>query len=95
MIVGGFSFAGTLSRPAAAATTAGPSSTSDSRESEAPVHFRSISAISPGSLAAAYQAIRAHESIVAPPIPAGEPAILSGLGIPGALAAYGEFAGED
>ena len=88
MIVGGFSFAGTGARPGAAA--AEPASSPAEQDDAQPAFFRTISAISPGSLASAYQAIRAHETAVVPAAPAGEPAILSGMGLPGALEAYHE-----
>ena len=54
-----------------------------------PACFSMISTISPGSLAAAYQVIRSREG-GGDAAPAGERAILSGLGIPSALDAYGE-----
>lgn len=60
---------------------------------EGPAYFSMISPISHGSLAAAYQVIRGREPVAAaaPGIAAaGEPAILSGLGVPAALSAYGE-----
>lgn len=102
MIVGGFSYAGTLARPNAAPAipAASGSGFEDEGEIEAgPAYFRTISSISHGSLAAAYQAIRAQEVGTVeteanddgvPQTPEGDTAILSGLGIPAALAAYGE-----
>jgi hypothetical protein len=89
MIVGGFSSIAMTVRPAAAAEPARVAP--EPREGG---HFRQISTISPGSLAAAYQAIRAQEAGIAPPVASAASAILSGLGIPAALAAYGETAGE-
>lgn len=89
MFVSGLSFAGVPMRPVASSAVEAASSPAEHDDAQ-PAYFRSISAISPGSLASAYQAIRAHETAVVPVIPGGEPAILSGLGIPGALAAYGE-----
>ena len=50
-------------------------------------HFSVISTIRPGSLAAAYHAMRGQAEGGA----AGQGAILSGLGIPAALDAYGEI----
>lgn len=60
-------------------------------------HFSVISTISPGSLAAAYQVMRAREDGGAPAAsgPAQGRAILSGLGIPSALDAYGEVLESD
>lgn len=60
--------------------------------------FRMISPISHGSLAAAYQVIRSREAAAVPAptgAPAAERAILSGLGIPSALNAYGEVLDSD
>ena len=105
MIIGGFSHVGTLSRPGAsgpARVLAEPEDEAGGM-SEAPTYFRALSSISPGSLAAAYQAIRAQEASAAEIDPAGaaaeeparEPAILSGVGIPGALRAYGEVMGPE
>lgn len=59
-----------------------------------PAYFSMISTISPGSLAAAYQVIRARED-GGEAAPAGGRAILSGLGIPSALNAYGEVLEAD
>lgn len=65
-------------------------------------YFSMISPISQGSLAAAYQAIRSRETADAAAAtgapaaaPAAERAILSGLGIPSALSAYGEVLDGD
>ncbi len=60
-------------------------------------HFSVISTISPGSLAAAYQVMRAREDGGEPAAsgPAQGRAILSGLGIPSALDAYGEVLDAD
>jgi hypothetical protein len=110
MIVGGFSYVGTLARPATASPphnlpgTPTRALVEESEEmNESPTYFRSISAISPGSLAAVYQAIRAHEEQAEPtqetaavridketPDGASEAFILSGLGIPAAMSAYDE-----
>lgn len=57
---------------------------------EPQAHFTMISTISPGSLAAAYHTLRS-----APVAVSGEPAILSGLGVPAALAAYSEVVETD
>ena len=92
MIVTGYSLSGLAARPLAPAGATPPADTQKPRET---AHFSQISAISPGSLAAAYQAIRAQEAAIAPPVPAGDPAILSALGIPAAFAAYGEFDAAD
>lgn len=71
----------------------------DGREAgDRPGHFSMISTISPGSLAAAYQALRtrgADEAGAPAAAPAGDPAILSGLGIPAALGAYDEVMDAD
>ena len=91
MIVTGFSVSGAPARPVA---SGGAVSSTDAPQQQ-PGHFRQISAISPGSLAAAYQAIRAHEAAIVAPVPAGEAAILSGLGIPSAFEAYREMTGAE
>ena len=101
MIVGGFSYVGTLSRQGAPTPTWLPAEAESEDEaigmSEHPTYFRTLSSISPGSFAAAYKAIRTQESAMPgeglPDEPAGEPAILSGLGIPGAMSAYAEVMG--
>lgn len=62
---------------------------------ERPAHFSVISTISPGSLAAAYQVMRAREDGGETAAPAQGRAILSGLGIPSALDAYGEVLESD
>jgi hypothetical protein len=72
-----------------------PSHRDNAEPEERPAHFSMISTISPGSLAAAYQVIRAREGDAAAPAPAGESAILSGLGVPSALTAYGEVLETD
>jgi len=59
--------------------------------SQPPNHFSVISTISPGSLAAAYQALHAGPAAKTQ----GERAILSGLGVPGALSAYKEVLESD
>lgn len=58
-------------------------------------HFSMISTISPGSLAAAYHSLRSREAEASGLAPAADPAVLSGQGIPAALAAYGEVLGDD
>lgn len=80
----------TLAAPQAAPAQAEPAA-------GRPAYFSMISTISPGSLAAAYHSIRAQGAAGAGsgPGPAGDPAILSGLGIPSALSAYGEVLDED
>jgi hypothetical protein len=105
MIVGGFSYIGTRARHAHVGPA--PQAPADRRDersgaareapTEDPTYFRTISAISPGSLAAVYQAMRAHEVSSASETggvrrgaPDGRAVILSGAGIPVALAAYGE-----
>lgn len=56
-----------------------------------PTYFRSISSISYGSLAGAYQSFRSLDSEAAPAEHRSAPAaILSGAGIPAALQAYSE-----
>jgi len=72
-------------RPAAQGVEPAPQQTVQSQPTPC---FTMISTISHGSLAAAYQTLRA-----APVAALGEPAILSGLGVPAALAAYGEMTG--
>lgn len=96
MVVGGFPLAVLHARPAAAnSAAASPAPAPAMPEPREGGHFRQISAISPGSLASAYQAIRAQEAGMMPPVAAGAPAILSGLGIPAALSAYAEMSGEE
>lgn len=113
MIIGGFSHAGTFARPGAGSASAhslpGPLDRGSDRDGSAPderpTYFRTISAISPGSLAAVYQAMKAHEAAMGPEAKtevqtvkaagtdgqaAEEASILSGLGIPAAMSAYGE-----
>lgn len=75
-------------RPAQLAAAGGPAV-------EPPAHFTMISTISHGSLAAAYQTLRAAPAESAILSGLGEPAILSGLGVPAALAAYNEAAETD
>ena len=74
-----------------------PSAGDAATAGERPAHFSVISTISPGSLAAAYQVMRAREDGggTATPGPAQGRAILSGLGIPSALDAYGEVLDSD
>lgn len=77
-------------------STLSPSREKTAEPEDRPAYFSMISTISPGSLAAAYQVIRAREEGgEAASAPSGERAILSGLGIPSALDAYGEVLGED
>lgn len=80
---------GHAARPAVPAA-AGPAAVP--HEAAAPAaRFSMISTISPGSLARAYQALRGLEAGPAPKaVAGGDPAILSGQGIPAALRAYGE-----
>ena len=87
MIVAGVGFSGAPLRPAV--------SVAGTADAEMPKpqkmgHFREISAISPSSLASAYQVIRSREAAIAAPVPSGHPAILSGLGVPAAIDAYQE-----
>jgi hypothetical protein len=108
MIVGGFSYVGTLARPAPAvwppqdtAERQGGHSRASRGESAAePTYFQSISAISPGSLAGVYQSMKAQQAspgLQAPGIAPAETkavsAILSGAGIPAAMNAYWEMMG--
>ena len=67
------------------------------RSDDRPAYFSMISTISPGSLAAAYQVIRAKETgdEGGASAQSRDPAILSGLGIPSALDAYGEVLESD
>ncbi len=105
MIVGGFSYVGTLARPAHAIVASQPPAERQGDQSKAqsieaagePTYFRSISAISPGSLAGVYQSMRAQEASsgfdagdVVPVRAEAAAAILSGAGIPAAMTAYGE-----
>jgi len=81
--------------PAHAADRAAPAGAA-AAGNDRPAHFSVISTISPGSLAAAYHAIRGHDApAAAGTSSAGTPAILSGLGIPAALDAYGEVLDAD
>lgn len=73
-------------------TAAGAAPAGAAARADAPARFSVISTISPGSLSAAYHAMRAQGGASAP---AGDPAILSGLGIPAALTAYGEVLAAD
>lgn len=104
----GFPFAGTLSRSADTmpqgswrAETEEKAHHGDAASASSdgtPVYFRALSSISHGSLASAYQAIRAQAGAGAAPTVAqadaggraGAPAIviLSGQGVPGAMRAY-------
>lgn len=87
MIVGGFSLpalqraAGVSpsGRPAEAAPAAAVTGEAD----VAPTYFRTISSISYGSLASAYQAMKAQEAVAST-------AVLSGAGVPSAITAYEE-----
>lgn len=85
MIIAGVGFSGAPLRPAASVADASPA---EMPKPQKMGHFREISAISPGSLASAYQVIRSREAAIVAPVPAGNPAILSGLGIPAAMDAY-------
>ncbi len=87
MIVGGFPIP-TPQRAAGvspSAPSAGPAPTFVAREEPdvSPTYFRTITSISYGSLASAYQAMKAQEV-------AASSAILSGAGIPAAVSAYEE-----
>jgi hypothetical protein len=102
MIVGGFSYAGTLARPGGA----GASQPSGGAAVQAPIEekaqdgtelsgrapfFSAISSISHGSLVTAYQAMRSQATASAAPVASGAaPAIESGVGIPAAMSAYSE-----
>lgn len=74
-----------------------PSTSGPAKAEDRSAHFSVISTISPGSLAAAYQVMRAREDGGEPAAsgPAQARAILSGLGIPSALDAYGEVLDAD
>lgn len=54
-------------------------------------HFTMISTITPGSFAGAYQTLRG----ASPVAPLAEAVILSGVGVPSAIAAYGEVIDTD
>ena len=92
MIVAGVGFSGASLRPAV--SVAGVEQ-ADTPKPQKMGHFREISAISPSSLASAYQIIRSREAAIAAPIPAGESAILSGLGVPTAFEAYEANSGAE
>lgn len=88
----------TSARPAPASSSA-PAANPGQPE-ERPAFFSMISTISPGSLAAAYQVMRSRDAegdAAAGPArgEAQDRAILSGLGIPSALDAYGEVLETD
>lgn len=78
-------------------STLSPSREKTAEPEDRPAYFSMISTISPGSLAAAYQVMRAREDGGAPAAsgPAQGRAILSGLGIPSALDADGEVLESD
>lgn len=100
MIVGGSLSATALASPAvssAISTRNEPPSpdVSVAASETRPFHFTMISSISHSSLASAYQVMKAHQAGVGPTLPEtpgrlGEPAIISGLGVPAALNAYAE-----
>lgn len=96
MLVGGF-HAGALTRTGLSRAVSGAAThESGAAEDEAlrPTYQRAISSISPGSYAAAYQAIRTVEnaSAIMPARDADPAAVIhSGAGIPGALSAYRDF----
>ena len=103
MLVTASFHSGQFARPASSAPgkadaglpQAGPHRRDAGEAAERPAHFSMISTISPGSLAAAYHTLRAREAEASGLAPAAEPAVLSGLGIPAALAAYGEVLDAD
>lgn len=88
-------------QPASAAAqpappTRGNAPADDARPDQRTPHFSMISTVSPGSLAAAYHVMRAGDGGADPAAaPAQDRAILSGLGIPSALDAYGEVLDSD
>lgn len=96
MFVGSF-HAGALARTGVSHPVSGtaPQSTGETDgERVDPAYQRTISSISPGSYAAAYQAIRTVENasaIMPAPEADQDAAIHSGAGIPAALGAYREF----
>ncbi len=105
MIVGGENYSGVFAYASGqhgASPVSVPSATVSAAEETRqtnPSYFRSISSVGYGSLAGAYQAMRALETGNSNDArPAAEPstgqAILSGAGIPAALAAYGEAIGS-
>lgn len=110
MYIGANSNAGASARPQHAASTLQAGTSDPPPEDEhypgqnRPSYFRTISSISHGSLASAYQAMRLHDSATSEKVTAAvqEPtegeapetqssgAIESGVGLPGAMQAYGE-----
>ncbi|MEO3385758.1 hypothetical protein [Mesorhizobium sp. CAU 1741] len=100
MIVGGFPLAAAPSRSAGSSlsmqsvrTTSAPASAEE--PGIAPAHFRTISTIGYGSLASAYQVMKAQETTSARPAATQPAAILSGAGIPTAMSAYEEVKALD
>lgn len=81
------------------APSSSPTRTESAAETTEIVYRREISAISPGSWANAYQAIRSLEvasSLEHGAQPYGDTrAIVTGVGVPGALQAYVEIMGTD
>lgn len=99
MIVGGYSFPGVVTRPVSPAVTSQPAERvapdavpAGEEEDAKPTFFRSISSISYGSLAAAYQSMKAQEMGEGGTASrsSSEPAVLSAQGIPAAMRAYDE-----
>ena len=101
MIVGGENYSGIFAHASVAqsgSTASGPAqveTAADETRQSNPTYFRSISSVGYGSLAGAYQAIRSMElanvdAVEPTDAPSRGQAILSGAGIPAALAAYGE-----
>lgn len=101
MIVGGENYSGVFAY-ASGQTSASPASvpsvpvsTAQETRQTNPSYFRSISSVGYGSLAGAYQAMRALETgnsnvAESAAAPSSDQAILSGAGIPAAMAAYEE-----
>ena len=82
--------------PTARETGAAPAPAGDAAGADGrPPHFSVISTIRPGSLAAAYQAMRAREDGAGPAASGPAQAILSGQGVPSALSAYREVLESD
>lgn len=97
MLIGVHSHAGGYTRPASPAAPqpvenrGGHQSASRAEIEANPAYFRSITSISYGSLASAYQSFRTADAASrGAASPQGPGAIASGAGIPAALQAYGE-----
>lgn len=97
----GLTYAGTLTRPAPLAVRSDDPAQRNPAGNGHQGYFRTISQISHGSLASAYQAMKAHDltgitagnpvrSEPAQPLAFASGSISSGRGIPSAMSAYAE-----